>query len=480
MGRLFWKFFISILLAQVAATLGIGGAFWLLDQSRARGNAPVIDTGPPAEFLVDAAAATLKHGGSAALADLLAQPHQRTVLAITENNQDLLGRGVDAAMLAQARNMLNTDGAPRVVRQVDAADGHRYVLFAPWEPHGPGGPGGPPPGWRAPPQDGSAKSTQPLASSAHTGDAGSPQRRPPPPPPDSHLHFVPLAAATIASLLVAVLLAWYFARPIRALRGAFEAAAAGDLSPRFASAARGDELSELGHDFDRMSRQLRAAMDNQRRLLHDVSHELRSPLARMQAAIGLAHQQPEKVASSLERIERESVRMDRLVGELLTLARLDAAPALPIHERVDLTELVSDIVHDAQFESPDSVMAIDDDGTDLAVLGAPDLLWRAIENLVRNALKYGAAGGAVDVKLSGEDGVVRISVLDRGPGIPESELAAVFQPFYRGQVSAGDVDGHGLGLAIALRVVQAHGGTLVARKRCGGGLCMDISLPRAP
>eukprot|EP01041_Mallomonas_annulata_P035871 gene35871-58887_t len=143
-------------------------------------------------------------------------------------------------------------------------------------------------------------------------------------------------AAVLASLLFAVLLAWYFSRPIRSLRQAFEAASRGDLAPRFAHAAgkRGDELSGLGRDFDRMTARLRSLMDAQTRLLHDVSHELRSPLARLQAAIGLAHQQPEKAHATMERIERESVRMDKLVGELLTLARLESGPINQAREQI--------------------------------------------------------------------------------------------------------------------------------------------------
>src|SRR5262249_6916070 len=136
--------------------------------------------------------------------------------------------------------------------------------------------------------------------------------------------YVPVVAAVLASLLFAALLAWYFSRPIRSLRDAFEAASQGDLAPRFAhTSKRGDELNALGHDSDRMTARLRSLTDAQTRLLHDVSHELRSPLARLQAAIGLAHQQPDKIRATLERIERESIRMDKLVGELLTLSRLE-------------------------------------------------------------------------------------------------------------------------------------------------------------
>jgi two-component system OmpR family sensor kinase len=293
-----------------------------------------------------------------------------------------------------------------------------------------------------------------------------------------------IVAAVLASLLFAALLAWYFSRPIRALRSAFEAAAAGDLAPRFGPAPKGsDELSDLGRDFDRMSGQLRALMDGQRRLLHDVSHELRSPLARLQAAVGLAHQQPDKVANSLERIERESIRMDKLVGELLTLSRLEASPGVVRREPLDLTELVDAIVADARFEvaqaGNDAQPRITVDAAEpLPVEGDPDLLWSAIENVVRNAVKHGARGGLVEVVLRAESGMALVEVRDRGPGIAPDDLPAIFEPFFRAGASRTGVDGHGLGLAIARRVVQAHGGEIAAANRRDGGLRVTITLPR--
>jgi signal transduction histidine kinase len=217
-------------------------------------------------------------------------------------------------------------------------------------------------------------------------------------------------------------------------------------------------------------------MEGQRRLLHDVSHELRSPLARLQAAIGLAHQQPDKIGASLERIERESVRMDRLVGELLTLSRLEAATALPAQEAVDLVEMVDQIADDARFEAGARIDV--DAPVPVTVNGAPDLLWSAIENIVRNAVKHGAAG-PVEVALHPEDGLVHIEVMDRGPGILDEHLGDIFEPFFRSNPAQNNVDGHGLGLAIAKRVVETHGGRLTAANRDGGGLRVTITLPRA-
>jgi len=488
-GRLFWKFFLSILLAQVAAAVGIGSYFWLREQARLSNTVTSIETGPPAGFMLDSAAVALKYGGLPALREILHQSNRHTVYVIGPKGQELLGREVTPTVLAQARRELGSDRPFQPVRELTAPDGQRLLAFVPRQlrsgasPHGPGpdarGPGMPPaPGGRD-------LQAGPGGPGGPDGGPGFPRS---PFGPGWQLNKpIPLLASVLVSLLFALLLAWYFSRPIRALRNAFEAAAAGDLAPRFAgSASGGDELKDLGRDFDRMSGRLRALMDGQRRLLHDVSHELRSPLARLQAAIGLAHQQPDRIATSLERIERESVRMDKLVGELLTLSRLEADPNLPKDELVDMQELVDGIASDVRFEVGDDGPAIEvgiegriDEQRQVAVRGAPDLLWRAIENVVRNAVKHGGAGGAVAFNLRADAKWANIDVLDRGPGIAPADLPTIFQPFFRSNPSKNNVDGHGLGLAIAERVIHAHGGTIRATNREGGGLQVAIVLPLA-
>ena len=460
MGRLFWKFFLCILLAQLAATVGVGAAFWLRDQARAP--VPAIDMGPSAEFLIDSAAATLAHGGSAALRDLVAETTRSSVFVIDDKGDDVLNRTVTPEMRAEAEQLLKGGTRRNVVRMLTAPDGARYMVFVhSLRQHGPG----------ASPSVGLRGGREPI----DRGPGG------PFGPPGRHLlPYITMLGATLASLLFAALLAWYFSRPIRALRNAFEAASAGDLAPRFAAIKRGDELNDLGRDFDRMSARLHALMDGQRRLLHDVSHELRSPLARLQAAIGLAHQQPEKITASLERIERESVRMDKLVGELLTLSRLEASVPMPATEEIALMDLVDGIVADARFEAGQQGRQIEVRGAALVSMRcAPDLLWRAIENVVRNAIKHSAEGGTVTIELGADVERARIAVMDRGPGVEPAELDAIFAPFYRSGPAAASVDGHGLGLAIARRVIDAHAGTIAASNRDGGGLCVLITLPLA-
>lgn len=301
----------------------------------------------------------------------------------------------------------------------------------------------------------------------------------PPPPPGMHLPIPAILAGLLASVLCAAGLAWYFAKPIRQLRQGFDAAANGDLAVRVAPGMgqRRDELADLGRDFDRMTERVQSVVEGQKRLLHDVSHEMRSPLARLQAAVGLARQQPERMEGLLARVERESERMNQLVGELLTLSRLEAGSAGAVGP-VDMDELLAQLVEDARFEgTARRVMVSYEPGRMAEVLADPELLHRAIENVVRNALRFSPPGGIVRIEAgAGGDGAFHIVVLDHGPGVAEADLEAIFTPFYRG-AAPGDDDGYGLGLAIARRVVQVGNGTIGASNAADAGLSVSIRLP---
>lgn len=304
----------------------------------------------------------------------------------------------------------------------------------------------------------------------------------PPPPRQRRFPIVPLVATLLASLICAALLARYFSRPIRDLRRAFDAAAAGQLDQHLGATMgrRNDELADLGHDFDRMTAQLKSLMDAQRRLLHDVSHELRSPMARLHAAIGLARQQPERLEATLDRIELESGRMDHLVSELLTLSRLEAGVSNLRDEAIPMAALLNDIVEDARFEAEARLQEVQFDSTcDMTLQGRADLLHRAIENVVRNALKHTPNGKRITIQCAHAGPSLRIAILDQGPGVPEDELARIFTPFYRGS-GAYSTDGYGLGLAIAQRIIQAHDGIIHVSNRDTGGLCVEIILPVTP
>lgn len=459
MGRLFWKFFFFFWLAQLTAGVGVGLSFWLKHRVHER-PASAIDTSPPAAFAVRAAAATLRYGGAAALRALLEEEQRQAqppVFALIDRDREIL----DRALAEETRRRVLEAEPPPGIAQLVAADGHSYLLFA------------------LPGSNSRHREAPPPAGEA----AAPPLGAPPPPRVHSPIPAAPLVAGFLVSLLFAALLAWYFAKPIGSLRAAFAAAAVGRLEPRLASAMgrRRDELADLGHDFDRMAQQLQRLMDGQRRLLHDVSHELRSPLSRLQAAIGLARQQPQRTDELLTRIERESMRMERLVGELLTLSRLEAGMARQFEAAVDLHELLASLLEDARFEAQAGGCRVD-----YAAPAAPacipadaELLHRALENIVRNALKHSPPGGTVRIELAADAlrDAYRIRVADSGKGVPEADLPAIFAPFFRSGRSATP-DGYGLGLAISQRVVGLHGGTITAENRPEGGLCVTVFLPR--
>jgi two-component system OmpR family sensor kinase len=440
MGRLFWKIFFAFWLALVAAAVTTGTAVFL--QHRPRDPERELAIGPPQQFEARLAAATLKYGGVEALRQWLieasAMPRPISLFAVDEEGRDLLGRTVPEGALRRARELADEPNA-RGARIAASPDGRTYVLFVPL--------------------------------------AAAPQRRASAPLVPAWMLIV-IGGAT--SLAVSAVLAWYLARPIRSLRWAFDAAASGRLDTRVRPlmGRRRDELADLGRDFDRMAQQLQALVASQRRLLHDVSHELRSPLARLQAAIGLARQDPRRVESSLERIEREIDRVDELVGELLTLARLEAGTGRASAQPVELADLVASIAEDARFEAEANGRSVKlDVPASVLVRGNAELLHRAVENVVRNAVRYTAPGSEVAIELRRDGSRAFLAVTDRGPGIASAELGKVFEPFYRGPGQRAD--GFGLGLAIAQRAVDTHGGVIRAANVAEGGLRVEIELPLA-
>ena len=444
MGRLFWKIFIGFWIALVVAAVGAGTAVWVQHRSH---DAPPSDlaAGPPSRIVTDLAAATLRHGGVDALRQWLGEVQSRRAMlmfAVDREGRDVLGREVPGGALTAAREIIARGEEGRGARQVSVPDGATYLLFL---TRGPGPRG----------------------------------QRPPPEPPIAPWEVIAIGIAT--SLAFSAILAWYLARPIRSLRWAFDAAAAGRLETRVTPlmGRRRDEIADLGRDFDRMAQQLQNLVSAQRRLLHDVSHELRSPLARLHAAIGLARQEPGKLEASLERIEREATRLDGMVGEVLALARLESGTATRAKERVDLAHIAASIAEDARFEAEALGRSVSFTASgDAPVYGSADLLHRAVENIVRNAVKFTRAGTTVDVRVHTTRTSAVLTVIDHGPGITPSELEKVFDPFYRGAAGQG-TSGFGLGLAIAQRAVDAHGGAIHAANVAGGGLQVGVELPLA-
>ena len=314
------------------------------------------------------------------------------------------------------------------------------------------------------------------------------------PPPGPRLFLGPrgmplpgLAILIISSGLVCYFLSWYLTKPIVRLRAATRQLAAGDLTARTGAPAskRRDEVACLMRDFDAMAERLETLVNAQARLLNDISHELRSPLARLSVALGLARQRSGiESADMLDRIELEASRLNELIGRILTLARLEdgeqGVPPTP----VSLAELVASVAEDAEFEAQARhchVHAVIPDGN-WEVRGNASLLHSAVENVVRNAIRYTHERTSVEVELVREEGAngpeAVIKVSDSGPGVPPEALEKLFQPFYRLDDARGRLTGGvGLGLAITERAVRFHGGRVSAHNRAEGGLRVEIRLP---
>ena len=314
-------------------------------------------------------------------------------------------------------------------------------------------------------------------------------------------HDIPglgIAIAVITSGLMCYLLAWSMTSPVTRLRKAAQSLAAGDLSARAGApgGGRSDELAVLMRDFDRMAERIEGLVDSQSRLLKDVSHELRSPLARLSVALGLARQRattdvaPElapEVESALNRIELEADRLNQLIQRLLTISRLESGTDGLRKTILSLRELVEQVAHDAEYETPGRgcrVTARADAADEFLVEADPDLLRSAVENVVRNATRYTAEGTTVEVRLerqqaaNGEAEEIIVRVLDSGPGVPDEALPKIFEPFYRlDDARNRQTGGAGLGLSIADRAVRLHGGQLRASNRKEGGLEMEIRIP---
>jgi two-component system sensor histidine kinase CpxA len=291
--------------------------------------------------------------------------------------------------------------------------------------------------------------------------------------------------AFLVSGFICYLLTRYLTEPILRLREASRQLAAGHLSTRAAAGKqnRHDELGELVRDFNSMGDRIEGLITGQRQLISDVSHELRSPLARLTVALDLAREHKGN-DPAFDQMEKDFERLSDMTARLLTVARLDASPAPEEMRTFNFGELVADIVADAEFESHDrncQVQFSNDDQID--VQGNGDLLRSAIENTIRNAIRYTAPSTAVDVHLQtrsfAEPTSAILTVRDHGPGVPESELENIFRPFYRiADARDRQSGGVGLGLAIVNRIAHLHGGRVSAKNAADGGLQVEFEIPR--
>lgn len=298
---------------------------------------------------------------------------------------------------------------------------------------------------------------------------------------------LPVTVAALVSALICLILSRYLTFPLERLRRATQHIAAGDLTQRVVPSmgSRRDEIADLAGAFDKMAERLEKVFGAQRQLLSDASHELRSPLARLQVALGLARQRSNGQADKeLDRIELEIERLNELIGQLLKLSRLEAGVDAALIDQVDIQELLEALMEDAQFEAESKGCKVILRSFFPATVNANAmLLHSAIENVVRNAIKYTKRDTTVEISMLADAGCpdsIIIQVRDHGPGAPEEMLVHLFEPFVRVEEARDRLSGgHGLGLAIADRAVRLYGGEIMARNEPDEGLSILIRLQLA-
>jgi two-component system sensor histidine kinase CpxA len=299
------------------------------------------------------------------------------------------------------------------------------------------------------------------------------------------LELPAVAAATLAiALVVSTVICFFLTRhlvgPIDRLRQATREVASGNLSVRMLPRLRGrqDDLSLLAADFDTMAERVESLLESKQQLLRDVSHELRSPLTRLQLALSLARREAGGVERQLKRIECEADRLEQLITRILKLVRLERPASAFQGVAVDVGKLLEVIAHDVAIEAEARNCTVSvrvDKG--LEVAGDPELLRSAFENVIRNAVRYGPSGSVVTVTAARQDWI-EITVRDHGPGVPEKDLKLIFEPFYRVDAARDRAGGgEGLGLAIAARAIAVHGGNIEAHNVPDGGLEVAMRLP---
>jgi len=297
--------------------------------------------------------------------------------------------------------------------------------------------------------------------------------------PATFLGLITVALLVIGS--VAWLIASRFGRPIGELQSTVRQLASGHIDARVPKAisSRRDELGALAADFNSMADQLQSLIDSREQLMQEMSHELRSPLARLQASLALATHRQRLDDVERELIEREVRCIDQTIGEMLHFSRLDA-PATLAHRLIRVGKLLRELVDVEEIEARARGCRLElTSEPNLQVIGDPDLLRSGFENILRNAIRYAPADSCVELSAQKNESGIVIKISDRGIGIPEQYLDRIFEPFFRVKNSVSDASGSGLGLAIAKRAFQVSGGNIIAEQRDGGGLTFTITLPAA-
>lgn len=440
---LFGKLFLSFTSVFIITACVVVAVAYFLQRPVGSGIGELSDS-PIAQRSLGTLAPVLRYGGPEAAADWLRERSPyffESVLYVTDESlRDVLGREIPESALEQLRSFLgpNSSGAlPDTVRRITTSHGD-YLLFA--------------------------------------------VRIQDPPSLPKHLTHFPLGLTLSCALLLIVLVSWYlarrFTRPLEELNEAMRTFARGELQTRIAEKLRKDDadIAQLAVIFDDMAEEIQALINRQQRLFHDVSHEIRSPLARINVALALADRDPVRVPQSLARIEKEVAEIDRLVDDLLTYARFDARASLRF-EDMALDEVVREVDDAVRFEAQDRNVTLQENVPEEVRFAHNRLLLsRAFENILRNALRHAPDGSVIDVTLTEDADGIRWICRDRGPGVAPKDLTDMFQPFFRGETQRSGT-GFGLGLAIARRAVERHRGTIRA-ENAAPGLCVTIFLPR--
>lgn len=291
------------------------------------------------------------------------------------------------------------------------------------------------------------------------------------------LNLYQFVMVLFASGLVAFVLGWHFSRPLKRL-GAFSRRYGENENHETLDEdllKRGDEIGDLARDMAFMSEQVKRNISNQKQLLHYVSHELRAPLARLQAIAGLVEQSVPQAQPNIEKIHKECDKISTLIQNILHYSRLDQVDV--VRQEVNLQVLVQALAKEVEHDFPEQSISVEGSLLNPLMSLDEERIAHAVDNVLRNACKYSAGKKPVQVQLSETTKAIDITITDHGSGVGEDELDKIFTPFYRGG-NAMHSDGYGLGLSIAKRVVEQHGGSISASNCTHGGLRVGIHLPR--